>query len=75
MTAEPFGKIRKVFEAAIDCSEADRIPSLTQACQGDPSIRAEVDALLEQYEKRSGVLDTPAVEALAVEVGGPTLRR
>ena len=64
MTAERFRQIRNVFEAALDHGEADRTAWLVEACQGDASLQAEVDALLQQYEKRSGVLDSPAVETL-----------
>ena len=64
MTAERFRQIRNVFEAAMDHGETDRTAWLAEACQGDTGLRAEVDALLKQYEKHSGVLDASAVEAL-----------
>ncbi len=66
MTAERFRQIRNVFEAAMDHSEATRAAWLAEACRNDEPLREEVDALLRQYEKRSGVLDAPAAEAIQV---------
>ncbi|MGI8743625.1 MAG: serine/threonine-protein kinase [Bryobacteraceae bacterium] len=65
MTAERFRQIRNVFEAALDRSGADRALWLAQACQGDSGLGQEVAALLAQSERRSGVIDSPAVELLA----------
>lgn len=65
MTAERFRQIRNLFEAAMDHGETDRAEWLAEACQGDIGLRAEVDALLKQYEKRSGVLDSPAVQPVS----------
>lgn len=67
MTAERFRQIRNVFDAAMDQAAEDRAAWLAAACEGDEPLRAEVEELLRQHQKRSGVLDGPAaaIEELA----------
>jgi serine/threonine protein kinase len=60
MTAERFRQIRNVFDAAMEQNDSERAAWLADACQGDESLVAEVNGLLQQHQKRSGVLDAPA---------------
>jgi serine/threonine protein kinase/WD40 repeat protein len=51
---------KSIFLQAIEAaSGADRAAYLDQACQGNPPLRAEVDALLRAHEAPQRVLDTP----------------
>lgn len=64
MTAERFRQIRQVFEAALDQPDAERKQWLAEACQGDGAMEIEVNELLGQHQKRSGLLDSPAFPAI-----------
>jgi serine/threonine protein kinase len=60
MTAERFRQIRNVFDAAMEQNDSERAAWLANACQGDELLLAEVNGLLQQHQKRSGMLDAPA---------------
>ena len=46
MNRERFAEIDRVCQGALDCPPEARAAFLDEACKGDPSLRAEVDALL-----------------------------
>ncbi len=69
MKAERFRQIRNVFDAAMDQPEADRASWVAEACQGDQSLQVEVNELLEQQQRRAGILDSPAVAVAELAAG------
>jgi eukaryotic-like serine/threonine-protein kinase len=52
-------KIKEIVGAALERGAAERAPFLEQACAHDESLRAEVDSLLSEYEKSSGLSEHP----------------
>ncbi|MCA8999515.1 MAG: serine/threonine protein kinase, partial [Planctomycetaceae bacterium] len=53
---------RTIFLQAIEIADpADRQAYLDQACQGDASLREQVESLLKTHEETSQFLETPAV--------------
>ena len=67
MKAEKFRQVRNVFDAAMDQPEASRAAWVAEACAGDHTLRAEVDELLRQHQRRAGVLDAPAASIAAAQ--------
>ncbi len=69
-------RIKELFDAALELKQADREQYLSRACEGDPSLRAEVDSLLSAYA-RSDELSQPAIpiempeESKALQFIGP----
>jgi len=53
-----------IFHCAIEITDAsERAAYLDRACQGDETLRAEVDLLLASHEEVGDFLETPPVEA------------
>ncbi len=50
MTAEDFRRVRNLFDAAVEKPAAERAAFLDEACQGDASLREEVESLLRARE-------------------------
>ena len=62
--------VTDIFHSALDREPADRDGYLSDACQGDDSLRAEVEELLRADAGAGSFLDQPAV---AVATTPPTL--
>jgi non-specific serine/threonine protein kinase len=58
---------RRVFEAALDCTESERKAFVEEACAGAPEVQREVEALLEAYERTGTFLGPRVVEAQFVD--------
>jgi eukaryotic-like serine/threonine-protein kinase len=56
-------RIEELFYAAMDMAPTDRSPFLDQACAGDPSLRNEVQSLLDASDKTLSFLEKPVQEA------------
>ena len=52
-------KIKEIVGAALERERAERAPFLEQACAQDESLRAEVESLLSEFEKSSGLSEHP----------------
>jgi serine/threonine protein kinase len=52
-------KIKEIVGAALEREPAERAPFLEEACAHDESLRAEVESLLSEYEKSSGLSEHP----------------
>jgi serine/threonine protein kinase len=63
MNPERWQLLRKLFEAALDKDESGRAAFLDEACRSDPSLRREVEALLDSHG-RDSFLEKPAYEAV-----------
>ncbi|HET6891675.1 MAG TPA: serine/threonine-protein kinase, partial [Pyrinomonadaceae bacterium] len=62
MTPERWKKVEEVFEAALERRPGDRSAYLDSACEGDESLRNQVDTLLLALERsNSNFPTTPAV--------------
>ncbi len=63
MKPERWREIEAVFQAALESAPDHRGAFLDQACRNDPSLRQEVDSLLEANARASGFLEPPDVPA------------
>ena len=57
MTPERQQEIDRIFEAALERAEPKRPTFLDEACAGDPSLRREVEVLLDALKIDGGVID------------------
>ena len=65
MNTTSWYKIRRILEAAIDCSPHRRERLLDRACKGDAELRRHVTDLLEQETPGDGWLESPVPGAVA----------
>ena len=66
MTPEQWHRTKELFESALECAPDERSAFLDHACDGDESLRREVESLLASYEEGESFMERPAV-ALAAE--------
>jgi serine/threonine protein kinase/Flp pilus assembly protein TadD len=62
MTAEQWEKIKELFEAALERDGSQRAAFLDGACASDPSLRAEIEALIASHEQAGSFMAEPALE-------------
>lgn len=60
MTPEQWLQVREVFHAAIDLPAEQRSVYLDRVCAHEPTLRSEVDSLLNSHEDAGDLLETPA---------------
>jgi serine/threonine protein kinase len=66
MISERWQSVKGLFESALEREPKERAAFLDQACDGDESLRKEVESLLTSFEQ--SFMETPAVAAVAREV-------
>jgi serine/threonine protein kinase len=59
VTPKQWQQVKELFEAALERGPSERAAFLAQACQGDESIKREVESLLAAHERDSGFMNTP----------------
>jgi len=60
-----------VFESALERAPDERAAFLDHACDGDESLRGEVQSLLASYEEGESFMERPAVALAAETLAGP----
>src|SRR6516164_1251317 len=65
MKPERWSAIEELFHSACSVPENQRDSYLHQACQGDESLRLEVESLLQHSAKRESVLEQSAIAIMA----------
>lgn len=70
MDSERWQKVERLYHAVLECDENQRAAFLTRACEGDATLRREVESLV-SYGGRSGKF----IEGTALEVVAPALAR
>ncbi len=69
MNPERWGRVKQVHQSALDVEPGRREEYLREACGGDESLLKEVRSLLEQDGDPQGLLESPALEAVAEALG------
>ena len=72
MNAERWQQIKGVFDSALEIEPAKRSAFIASACDGDPSLLAEVTKLLDSFGKAGSFIEEPAavqVASLIMESG------
>jgi non-specific serine/threonine protein kinase/serine/threonine-protein kinase len=65
MSDERWGRLKRVFQDALDQPEAARGAFLDRECAGDAELRREVDTLIASHADAGGFLSRPAVDRAA----------
>src|SRR5262244_3598654 len=60
MTPERWENVEDIFNAALDRSIDEREAFLTEACGDDPSLRRQVEYLINCYEQAGDFIEAPA---------------
>ena len=60
MTPERWENVEDIFNAALDRSIDEREAFLTEACGDDPSLRRQVEYLINCYEQAGDFIESPA---------------
>jgi serine/threonine protein kinase len=68
MDSERWQKVERLYHAVLECEENQRAAFLTRACEGDATLRREIESLV-SYESRSGKF----IEGSALEIVAPAL--
>lgn len=63
--------MKEVFETALERAPKERLAFLDQACDGDESLRTELQSLLASYEQGQSFMESPAVAVAAESLAGP----
>jgi serine/threonine protein kinase/tetratricopeptide (TPR) repeat protein len=70
MTPERWQQIEKLFHSALERESGERAAFLAQACNGDESLRREVESLIGSHEKSDSFIEAPAADIAAELVAG-----
>src|SRR2546428_7120146 len=62
-------RVTELFEQALERAPDKRAAFLKSACAGDDVLLREVESLLAQHDADTGFLESPAVAAVADEIG------
>lgn len=65
MKVERWKQIDSILQAAMELDLAERAAFLDQACASDPSLRSEVEALIDSYDKAGSFIEAPVFEGAA----------
>jgi serine/threonine protein kinase/Tol biopolymer transport system component len=65
MRPDRWRQIDDIFQAALDRDPAERAGFLDHACASDPTLRSEVEALIDSHEKAGSFIEAPVFEAAA----------
>ena len=65
MTPERWQQISGLFHAVLERDASERSAFLAQACDGDPSLRCEVESLLASHGEAESFIESPVYEVAA----------
>ena len=65
MDSERLRQIERLYHAALECEESQRAAFLKRACQADPALCREVEALLVCAAEAGDFIELPAMEQAA----------
>src|ERR1700752_3320982 len=65
MTPEQWQQIKSLLEEALERDPSERDAFLDEACTGDSSLRAEVEALIDSHARSGDSIESRAYEVLA----------
>ena len=74
MTPERWQHIKQIFNSALRYDESERAGFLAEACRSDPSLREDVELLIESHEKDGSFIDSPAYKRLEVSAEDKDLK-
>ena len=70
MTPERWQQIDQLFHSVLERESGERAAFLTQACNGDESLRREVESLIGSHEQSDSFIEAPAADLAAGLLAG-----
>src|SRR6266702_4975698 len=70
MTPERWQQIDQLFHSVLERESGERAAFLAQACNGDESLRHEVESLLGSHEQSDSFIEAPAADIAAELLAG-----
>jgi eukaryotic-like serine/threonine-protein kinase len=70
LTPENWERVKEIFGAALARPAAERDTFLDLACDGDQSLRQEVESLLKSYGEADRFMEVPAIHSAANSLAG-----
>ena len=67
MANDSWDRIKQIVDEAIHREPEERSAFLNEACDGNDSIRREVESLLSSFERADGFMEAPAFDAVTEE--------
>lgn len=67
LTPERWKKVQEVFESVLERPPLQRAAFLESVCQDDPTLRNQVETLLQSLEQAGSTIDSPAFGAVVPE--------
>ena len=64
MTPEQWQRVRPILESALELDPESRVAFVDSACEGDESLRLEIQSLLAEQKQADHFLQSPALEEL-----------
>jgi hypothetical protein len=61
MDPDRWARVKRVFQAALECEPGRRSQFVREACAGDVSLQETVEAMLAREPEARGFLESPAV--------------
>jgi tetratricopeptide (TPR) repeat protein len=71
MTPELYQRLKPLYSAALELPAPRRASFVAEACQGDPELEAELEAILAAHDTEAGVLDVPIISFENHSLGAP----
>ncbi len=62
MAHEKWSQVKEIFDAVLQRKPEERAEFLVEACNGDNSVRLEVESLLSSFGRAEGFMQRPAVD-------------
>ena len=66
MPEQDWENLKQIFHTALNLSPSERSAYLDRACDGNQSLRAAVESLIESHQDTTNFVDAPAYQAAAV---------
>ena len=79
LTFQRWQQVKKIFQVAVELPAAERKAYLAGVCEGDPSLRTEIESLIAAHEEPGSFLGAPAfdlaAESAVADLSGKSLGR
>ncbi|MBA2341171.1 MAG: protein kinase [Pyrinomonadaceae bacterium] len=62
MTPERWQQVEEIFQSALDLSPGERASFIAESCTGDDALRAQVEALVAQYDEAGDFIEAPILD-------------
>src|SRR6266850_4745678 len=65
MKPERWQKLDQLFHSALECTSSERDTFVAEACEGDDSLRQELQSMIAHHQQAGSFIEHPAYEVAA----------